>query len=213
MFSLDAAAFPVVRCPRTGLDAGVLPVTRVQFEYFLGGTTDFPEDAYAGIDRASPRAGWRSAPAAHPERVFLAGVRPDEAERLGTWLGGGFRLPTEAEWRAVDAAFGRLGPDVQPLRKLAASPRVHPAARAILGWHLDREGATWRAVGRLDGGLLEWVRLRAGGYGLFGRPPPALVRIVHNPQTHDPVRPTTDARHPSFGFRLVRQTPAPRPTP
>ena len=56
MILLDAATFPLLRCPAAGLAVGLLPVTRAQFDYFLGGPAGFPADTLAAINEASPRA-------------------------------------------------------------------------------------------------------------------------------------------------------------
>lgn len=203
MTLLDPTTFPALACPAAGLAVGLLPVARAQFDYFLGDTTRFPADALAEIDAASPRASWRRVPPDRPEGVFLAGVQPAEAERFAGWLGGGWRLPSAAEWRAVDAFVRRLGWDVTDFRQAAAGPAVHPAARSILNWSLGRTSVTAARAGLWDDGLLEWVT-HADGPGLYGRPRPGLMSLVLNPQVHDPARPTAPGRHPGFGVRLVR---------
>ncbi|MBX9628744.1 MAG: SUMF1/EgtB/PvdO family nonheme iron enzyme [Gemmataceae bacterium] len=207
MVRLDPLGFPVVRLPAAGLEVGLLPVTRAQLDYLLGDTTDFHPDDLAALDRANPRASWRRVPADRPEGVFAAGVTAAEADRFAGWLGGGFRLPTAAEWRAADAAVAALG--AFPHEWDAASAVLaNPAARSILDWSIARGPATWLRVGLWDDGLLEWVRTPDGGFGLLGRPRTGLIRLVHNPRVHDPVRPTSADRHPAFGFRLVRSLTA-----
>lgn len=207
MLVLDATTFPALRLPGVGLDVGLLPVTRAQFDYFLGEPSGFPADVLAELTQASPRATWRRVSADRPEGVFLTAVRPDEAERFAAWLGDGWRLPTPDEWRACDAAARRLGTEVGVYRQAADDPRVHPAARALIEWAVGRGPPSAARAGLWDGGLLEWVALPGGGHGLLGRPRPGLIALVLNPQAHDPVRPTTPARHPAFGARLVRPTP------
>ncbi len=233
MVRLDPLGFPVVRLPAAGLEVGLLPVTRAQLDYLLGDTTDFHPDDLAALDRANPRASWRRVPADRPEGVFAAGVTAAEADRFAGWLGGGFRLPTAAEWRAADAAVAALGafphewdaasavlanPERERGGGIPATPSLtlgvrqeeaaHPAARSILDWSIARGPATWLRVGLWDDGLLEWVRTPDGGFGLLGRPRTGLIRLVHNPRVHDPVRPTSADRHPAFGFRLVRSLTA-----
>lgn len=204
MILLDPTTFPALAVPAAGLAVGLLPVTRAQFDYFLGDTTRFPPDALAEMDAISPRASWRRVPADRPEGVLLAGVQPAEAERFAGWLGGGWRLPSAAEWRAVDAVVRRLGSEVAPFREAAADPAVHPAARSILNWSLARDPVSAARAGLWDDGLLEWVTHPGSGHGLYGRTRPGLLSLVLNPQVHDPAKPTTPGRHPGFGVRLVR---------
>ncbi|HJZ55035.1 MAG TPA: hypothetical protein VKE74_08750 [Gemmataceae bacterium] len=203
MISFDPTAFPIVRCPAASLEVGLFPVTRTQFDFFLGARSEFDPAALAEITEAAPRASWRTIPPESPEGVFLTAIRAEEAEQFARWLGGGFRLATDAEWRAIDAAIGGW-PNVRLLRDLLADVRMHPAARAILNWSLARQPATWRTASLFEDGLLEWVRRASGAYGLQGRPRPTLIRLVHNPQAHEAVTPRTAARHPAFGFRIVR---------
>lgn len=209
--SLDPTDFPVLPLPRLGLAVQLLPVTKVQFEYMLGDGRGDPV-AYEEILQTNPRTSWRAAAGA-PAGLFLTGVRPEEAEAFGRWLGGGFRLPTDVEWKAIDAM---LADPANPanLRAAVASEMVHPAARAILsGLSVTTDAGTaaprWRQVGLFEGGILEWVRTRTG-FGLHGRPRPSLYNLIHNPQIHDAVRPreVPPPRHPAFGFRLVRPLPA-----
>ncbi len=201
--TFDRTGFPFAEVG-PGLAAGLLPVARVQVEHYLGGSPGLEPAAADGWFPTGPRPSWRTLPADRFETLFAAGVGPDDAARFAAWVGPRFRLPTEAEWRAADAAFaGR--PEPGRLLAVAKDGRCHPAAAALIRWLLaNRPAADWSRVGLFADGLLEWVAAPGGGHGLHGRPRPAVKNLIHNPRTHPAVRPRPGARDPAFGFRLVR---------
>ena len=201
MFHLDNTGFPAVPVPAAGLAVHLFPVTKVQFEYFLGDRTNFDPAAFDELYGTSPRASWRTIPEDRFEELFLTGLLPEEAERFARWLDDGFRVPTEAEWRAVDAGIAALPPTPDGLREQTANDALHPAARALLNWRLGR--GRWPAVGLFEGGLVEWVKV-AGGHALHGRPRPDLLRVIHNPQIHEAIRFKPPRRDRVCGVRLVR---------
>lgn len=205
MYRFDPIGFPVVHCPPLGLGVGLLPVMRAQFEYFLGSTSGFPREAFDQIEQTAPRASWRTTP--DSTGVFLSGIRPEEAELFARWIGYGFRLPTAREWRTLDRAFVVAGQRLGPIRKIAGDSRTHPAARAVLDRALAGSAPTWGTAGRLEGGLLEWVVDEDGVHRLHGRPRTSLIQVVHNPQVHPAIEPTSANRHPAFGVRLVSPWP------
>jgi hypothetical protein len=188
----------------------LLPVTKVQFEYMLGAGQRDGQSAYEEMTAVNPRTSWRAAPSGRSVSLFATGILPKEAEAFGRWLGE-FRLPTDAEWRDVDALL--TGPiDEAALRETATLERTHPAARALLAGALQTSvRPRWREFGMFENGFLEWVRV-GDGYGLQGRLQPQLnqYRLIHNPQIHEAIRPRGDPipRSPSYGFRLVRTLPA-----
>jgi hypothetical protein len=204
MMSLDAMAFPLVALPDVGLEVMLLPVTRTQFDFFLGDRTGFPSAALQDMERVAPRRSWRTQSPDRLEGLFLSAIQADEAEAFARWYGRGFRTPSDTEWRAVDHSIGAVRHRLRPLEDALGENRLHPAARSILTLTMARNHATMRSAGLFEHGLLEWVRRPGGGHGLQGRPRPELLRVVHNPQTHEAIIPRTTERHPAFGVRLVR---------
>lgn len=206
-YSLDKTDFPYVDLPSLGLSVGLFPVCKVQYEYFLGDPSGPAPDWYSSVLEVNPRRSWRQPDDERWPELFLTGVRADEGEAFARWLGAGHRLPTGAEWRAIDKDLANQAVGTQ-LGGLIKSERIHPAARSVCRWIVgNRRPQTLRAAGLFDVGVLEWVRLAAGGYGLYGRPDPKLYRILLNPGIHDPIRPRSNDRHRAFGFRLVRPLP------
>lgn len=204
MITFDIMGFPLVSLPAVGLETMLLPVTRAQFDFFLGDRSGFPSTALQDIDRISPRMSWRARTLDRLDGLFVTAIHADEADTFARWRGTGFRLPSDAEWRAIDKSIGVLGAEFQPMMRVLDERQLHPAARSILTLTMSRSPATWRTAGLFENGLLEWVKKQGSGYGLQGRPRPELFRVIHNPQAHDAIVPRTQERHPAFGMRLVR---------
>ncbi len=204
MIDLDITGFPLVALPELALEVGLLPVTRAQFDFYLGDRPRLSPEAFEEMTRTSPRSSWRGPVAEAFESLFVTAIRPDEAAEFAQWLGAGFRLPRDKEWRAIDTALGTFAGKCQPIQAIVSNARLHPAARTILAWSTSRTSTTWRSAGLFENGLLEWVKRSAGGFGLQGRPRTSLLRIVHNPQVHEAIVPRMEERHAAFGFRLVR---------
>ena len=203
----DATGFPLLSLPAVGLQCHLFPVTKYQFEFFLGGTPGAARHpAYDEMQAKSRRVGWRGL-TGWPGGVFAVGARLDDAVRFADWLGGGFRLPTGDEWRAIDAALTAAPPPA--LVSGIAPPAFHPAAQALAAWALaDGRGTTWRLLGLFENAFLEWVTTLEPRGGLQGRPRPEFARgMVQNPPVHPPQRALSDARQSGVAFRLVRRLP------
>jgi hypothetical protein len=211
MIGFDGMGFPLVSLSAIGLEVMLLPITRTQFDFFLGDRTHFPTSALQDLDLVSPRLSWRMNRSDRLSGLLVSGIMADEAEAVARWIGNGFRLPSDAEWRGVDKAVGAIGTDIERLNRVIEDRRIHPAARAMIVRTVASTSVSWRAVGLFENGLLEWVRRPESGYGLQGRPRPDLLRVIHNPQAHDAIVPRMAGRHPAFGMRLVRSLNPPVP--
>jgi hypothetical protein len=200
----DPLGFPLLTVPAIGLACHLFPATKVQFEYYLGGTPRVDASCYFEMLEVCPRVSWRLVPSGWAGGLFASAARPDEATLLAKWLGDGFRLPTATEWQRLDVALN-LPVEQSTLHSLASNRAVHPCARTLFRQAADSERTrTWRTVGFFEDGLLEWVQCLDGSFGLHGRPRSGTIALIHNPQRYPPIRPATNNRHPAFGFRLVR---------
>jgi len=199
----DAIGFPEMILPALGLRCHLFPATKVQYEFYLGGTPGADTRSYTEMLTICPRTGWRTL-TGWPTGVFAAGARPEDASQLVNWLGAEFRLPTAVEWQQIDAALTVSPPNA--LLSSIAGPQFHPVASALVTWaRTTRRVGNWRALGLFEDGFLEWVVMSDRKPGLHGRPRAAFARgLLHNPQVHPPIRPLNDHRQPGIAFRLVR---------
>lgn len=227
-FSSDRTGFPLIEIDEIGLAVTLLPVTKVQFELFLSEQNDFGDLWYEKALQLNPRISWRHIVSGEQHKLWLTGIRPEEAVLFSSWLGG-FDLPTAQQWLDFDSFLMPLKLDdcfkrhVSHLDKesldsdetgggdinSAALGMLHPAAQSILTALLNsQKPETWGHLTLLQNGLMEWVRWsgttlsrNASGFGALGRPPKAN----RQPQDRGPhcYRPT-EARNGLRGFRPVR---------
>jgi formylglycine-generating enzyme required for sulfatase activity len=198
--SCDRAGYPLLEDSEAGLQVSLLPTTKAQFERFLAEPGE-PGDAWYEARLAeNPRVSWHHFDAADRERLFLTGITPEETLAFSAWLGPGFRLPTVAEWRAVDnwLAESPFTPEA-----LQACPMGRSARETVERLAGQLAPPTWRDLALLRGGVMEWVRTR-GGFAGLGAPRGAWLPNLFDPQNDDPQRPTRGERSRYFGFRLVR---------
>ena len=201
LLSFDRTNFPLIAVEDVGVEAHLLPITKVQFEQFINesGGDKLP---YLDMLALNPPVAPDKFTFEEIERLFITGILPDEALAFAGWLGDGFDLPTLTEWRAIYHTFRRaalpidtpFSPDLLPgpagliLTRLAAQAHRH----SLLDVSLMRSG------------LVDWVRDNKQWVGL-GAPRPEFHPNLWDPLTNT-VKPIhAGERIPYFGFRLVRR--------
>jgi hypothetical protein len=160
-----------------------LPVTKVQFEYFLCDAPDAHFDAswYESVLALNPRVTPTDVATHNYWRALMTGLRPSEAQRFASWSGDGYRLPTEAEWamlyRAVRGqptlSIATLGlPKDRGHRASALLERIDVASRAMADERRDSPRVANQMLLRF--GAMEWVRVGSppSSWGLKGEPFP-----------------------------------------
>lgn len=210
----DPVGFPMVWSPEIQAYVHWLPVTKIQFEYFLSDAPDTHFDAewYDEILRLNPRATPRALNSANYFRALLTGVRPSEAQRFASWCGDKYRLPTEKEWtklykeaHAQRPASMRALVEKRDDRISELLKRLNSSVREVS----ERlSGTSTRAAQMLlQFGALEWVRRGAppASWSLQGEPLPEFCGYLGDlgkpadALTVDPER----SRLAAAGFRLV----------
>jgi hypothetical protein len=190
-----------------------LPVTKIQFEYFLCDTYDRSFDIkwYEEVLGFNPRVTPAKISPANYWNAFLSAVLPAEAQRFAFWCGDGFRLPSAEEWaRAYRILSSQPAMDLESSGVLSDVPL---RLRELMLRTEDAVSETARRLGyvrRLADqllmrlGFLEWVGAEER-WGAMGEPFPGLCGNLCEPETGEPVypnRPDT-VRLPCLGFRLV----------
>lgn len=218
---LDRTGFPMVRV--VALDAYVhwLPVTKIQFEYFMAATSDglFDSRWYDEILDLNPRITPAAVRQTNYWQAFLTGITPTEALKFAHWCGAEYALPTLDEWNAAYRELKEL-PDFE-LNLLDGLGDLSARARTLL----TQLNSTGRIVTEQIGGynprtladqmlmrlgVMEWVecttqRVRWGGMGITH---PAFYGALQTPDQGQPMLPinpeTNRLRH--FGFRLIKRS-------
>ena len=194
----DRTGFPCIKLKVPALAVNLLPLTKLQFEYYLADLTPQGDHWYEELLTLNPRVSPQCFTPEQREGLFLTGLLPAEAEAYAAWLEDGYRLPTVAEWRASYRCFQSTA-----FTPLVASPAPGVRAAALLR-RLEEQARpqTLFDFSLMRGGVVEWVRDHNAWTGL-GAPRPGFQPNLWNPLS-DTVPPVRLNQHVAFfGARLV----------
>ena len=219
---LDRAGFPIVWVQSIDAYLHWLPVTKIQFEFFLCAEPSAQFDAqwYDDILKLNPRVSSQAITASNYWGGFLSGILPSEAEQFARWCGPGYAVPTLDEWRKA-YTFLKAQP-VAPQAILhtlqqPGSPKLADRAQRLLTQLEAAQQRVWREVdfnppSQADQmfmrmGVLEWVesselRNRWGGMGQTHQ---RFHGGFFTPDHGQPSRPNDpeNMRLHHYGFRLL----------
>jgi formylglycine-generating enzyme required for sulfatase activity len=194
----DRTGFPYIKLKAPALAVSLLPLTKLQFEYYLADLTPQGDKWYNEVLALNPRVSPQRFTPEQRERLFLTGLLAAEAEAYAAWLGDGYRLQTVAEWRTIYRCF-----QLTAFTSFAASSTPNGKATALLR-RLEEQARpqTLLDFSLMRGGLVEWVCDRNTWTGL-GKPRPGFQPNLWDPlrETVPPVR--LNQRVAFFGARLV----------
>jgi hypothetical protein len=216
-FVSDKTGFPMIWAGEIGAYIHWLPVTKVQFEYFLCDApgAQFDEQWYNSIlglnERVTPKRAARS----NYWQLFLTGILPSEAVRFAEWCGDEYRLPTPEEWKRAYQAFQ----SISAMDPLVSDPGLNERTRTIV-IKLDEisKGIARSAINArprtltdqmlMRFGVMEWVQYEQHGqrWGGMGQTDSSFQSVMRKPDA-DPETPREPEQHRlrQYGFRLLRR--------
>lgn len=220
----DRANFPMIWVE--GLQAHIhwLPVTKIQFEYFLWDATHSSLDQ-AWVDRVynlNPRVTPKKIHKGNYWRAFITGVAPVEAEMFAAWCGDSgdhseYSIPKADEWQTAYKEMQGQACEELNVDTFSRSPdRVKTLLRKIEASLPQRRHRADQML--FERGVLEWVSTPGNdemnqNYSAYGQTNlgwegansgPWLNRLFD--VRHVPMSPDDDAgRAAYYGFRLLRR--------
>jgi hypothetical protein len=208
----DPVGFPMLAVERD-LYVHWLPITKIQFEYFMSDAYDRTFDIrwYEEALKLNARVTPMKIVTSNYWNTFLSGIQPAEAQRFAFWCGDGFRLPSVEEWTRAYRVLSS-----QPILDLDSLDAFKDLPSRLRDVILRTDEASAEAARRLGYvrrladqllmrlGFLEWV-VDDGRWGAMGEPYPELCGNLATPETGEPLYPSRPdgVRLPCFGFRLV----------
>jgi hypothetical protein len=218
-FVLDKTGFPMIWVHELNAYIHFLPVTKVQFEYFICDQPRrrFDEDWYNMVIDHNPRVAPQSIDRDNYAQAFMTAIIPDEVRLFTDWCGSNYSIPTREQWfTAYTVLEGKSAIAIDDnwistleLRERAVTvvQRLEREMTMLLPQSTDRKLADQMMM---RGGIFEWVldeRERPPWVGM-GKPHssfvPGFFSLERGNPTFRPRNPETD-RLFQIGFRLLKK--------
>ncbi|MDW8300071.1 MAG: hypothetical protein RML95_12130 [Anaerolineae bacterium] len=217
---LDRAGFPMLWLEPLGFYIHWLPITKIQFEYFLCSAPDarFDEAWYDEILELNPRLSPSQLRRDNYWRAFLTGIKPSEVQHFAQWCGENYEIPTLEDWFEAYKYLKSQAPASDSEMQQLLSELRNERARMILKkletetQHAFRESQIQRTLAdqmlmRL--GAMEWVHTpnRRTNWGGMGQPHPLFFSMIFTPDNGNPSLPNNpnEDRLYYYGFRLIKR--------
>lgn len=213
---LDKTGFPMVWIDEIDAYIHWLPVTKVQFEYFL---CDFPspqfnESWYDDILVLNQRVSPKRAKENNYWQLLLTGIRPDEVQLFAEWCGDDYEIPTLDEWNQAYRSLKTM-PSVE---NIFADIQLRERPRTML-MNVDkiikriysraRRQCSQAEQMLMRYGVMEWVRCEYRGqeWGGMGQTSSGFQSMMRTPERGTPEIPrrALENRLHYYGFRLLRR--------
>ncbi|MCP4124894.1 MAG: hypothetical protein GY751_24395 [Bacteroidetes bacterium] len=218
-FKSDASGFPMVWIDDIEAYIHWLPVTKIQFEYFLCAAPDTRFDAswYDEVLSLNPRISPSEIKASNYWNTLLTGIMPSEVQRFARWCGDGYMIPTLKDWFEAYQFLKTLPPESPDI--IDKMGELNERVKAVLT-HLD--SASGKAIQEtgyertladqmlMRMGAMEWVECpdQRFEWGGMGQTHPSFYGSLFTPDHGQPSRPNNpeENRLHSYGFRLIRRS-------
>lgn len=219
---LDQVGFPLIWIESLNAYMHWLPVTKIQFEYFLCAEPDPQFDAqwYETLLKLNPRVSPQNLTNNNYWGALLSGILPAEAGHYARWCGTGYALPTLDEWRKA-YNFLKTQP-VQPQEilnqmKQQYSQKLSERVLRLLTQLETIQPRIWRDAELkptsladqmlMRMGVLEWVESNElrNHWGGMGQTHARFHGSMFTPDHGQPSRPNDpeNVRLHHYGFRLL----------
>jgi len=121
-FRKDKAGFPMFWVEEAKLYIHWLPITKIQFEFFMCDAPDNRFDAtwYDEVLQLNGRISPGSIRLNNYWHAFLTGVTPAETQAFARWSGEGYQLPTLAKWNEIYKSLQKKPPIKDPLDRMGS---------------------------------------------------------------------------------------------
>ena len=215
----DRSGFPMIWIDSIEAYLHWLPVSKVQFEYYLCSATDgrLDDKWYERILELNPRVTPAGIRRSNYWQSFLTGIFPEEAQRFVRWCGEDYELTSRSDWFSayqalseqppVEVSWQDELPDIKP-RTLKLLENIEKVSQELARATEAPRSLADQILMRF--GVMEWVELQGkrqawGGMGQLVRD---WVGLLVRPDKGIPVIPRDPEveRVHYFGFRLLRRS-------
>ncbi len=214
----DATGFPMLRVDAIDAHIHWLPVTKIQFEYFLCDrpSSQFDQDWYSGILHLNARVSPQQITRKNYWETFITGIRPDEARAFADWCGeqdgAEYSLPTGPEWfKAYQTLKSEAARTITQINTEKQRERTRKLLAKIDNAVRERPKDTLSLADQMlmRDGVMEWVATETDKrpWAAFGQPNKTFFANLYTPDTGQPQIPNDyEQRLRSHGFRLLRRS-------
>ena len=217
-FELDRTGFPMVWVDAINAYVHWIPVTKLQFEYFLCAAPHSHFDAswYDEVLFLNPRVAPNEIRASNYWNAFLTGIMPSEVQRFARWCGDEYAMPTLKDWFTAYKALKAL--PAEPRSVIDSIGNLRERAQVVLA-RLDsastialKESGYERTLADqmlMRMGVMEWVECPSqhSRWGGMGQTFPSFHGSLFTPDHGRPNIPNNpeEERLNAYGFRLIRR--------